>query len=108
MTFPDFDIIIKRFQELERKTSDTKGKEYANSEDRLGNFKRIAEDLNIDPIKVAYVFFKKHLDAITYVIKGKEELSESFEQRILDARLYLLLIYGLYLEKITEKEEKLS
>ena len=98
MTFDEFDKIKARFQELENKISDTKGKEYANSEDRLGNFKRVGTTLDIPTLKVAYVYFKKHLDAIEYVINGKKELSESFEQRILDARVYLMLIYAIHIE----------
>ena len=103
MTFDEFDKIKARFQELEHKITDTKGKEYANSEDRLGNFKRVGTTLDIPTLKVAYVYFKKHLDAIEYVINGKKELSESFEQRILDARVYLILIYAIHIENEEKK-----
>lgn len=98
MTFEEFDKIKARFQELENKISDTKGKEYSNGEDRLANFKRMAKKRNISPIKAAAILLDKHLDAIDFVIDGKKELSESFEQRILDARVYLMLIYALHIE----------
>ena len=98
MTFEKFELIIDDcFKEL-KALSATKGTEYANSADRLANFKRVAGDVEITPIKAAWVYFRKHLDAINYVIKGKKERSESFKSRIYDAILYLLLIYAIHVE----------
>lgn len=104
MTFDEFDKIRLEFNKLEEATSFSKGKEYANSEDRLGNFNRISKTLDIPALKVAYVYFKKHLDAIEYVINGKNEISETFESRILDARLYLLLIYAIHREELENRD----
>ena len=98
MTFQEFDALKANFQALENKISDVKGTEYANSEDRLANFKRMAAKRGIPAITAAAILLDKHLDAIDYVINGKAELSETFEQRILDARVYLMLIYALYIE----------
>ena len=100
MTFENFELIIDDcFKEL-KALSATKGTEYANSDDRLANFKRVAGDVEITPIKAAWVYFRKHLDAINYVIKGKKERSESFKSRIYDAILYLLLIYAIHEESL--------
>lgn len=106
MTFADFNVIMAKFQELENKISLSKGTEYANSEDRLANFKRVAAALDLPPLKVCYVYFKKHLDAVEYVVNGKKELSETFESRVLDARVYLMLLYALYLEELQNKEDE--
>lgn len=102
MTFDEFDKIRLEFNKLEEATCYSKGVEYANSEDRLGNFKRLAQELGISPMLVAYIYFKKHMDAIAYVVKGKKELSETFESRIQDARIYLLLMYALFIEENTK------
>jgi len=102
MTFDEFDKIRLEFNKLEEATCYSKGVEYANSKDRLGNFKRLANELGISPMLIAYIYFKKHMDAIAYVVKGKKELSEAFESRIQDARIYLLLMYALFIEENTK------
>ena len=99
MTFDTFDSIKNEILDDINAISKSKGTEYSNSEDRLANFKRVATDIELDPIKVCWVYFKKHLDAINYVVRGKKELSETFESRIKDAILYLILLYALYVEK---------
>ena len=40
--------------------SSTKGEEYAGSEDRLANFKRLGGTLNLIPEAVLMVYFTKH------------------------------------------------
>ncbi len=106
MTFDEFEKIRLKLNDLEEAIAYSKGKEYANSDDRLANFKRIAVTLDLSPLKVAYVYFKKHLDAIEYAVKGKVELSESFESRISDAILYLKLMYAIHREEL-EKEDNI-
>jgi len=102
MTFSEIDIIFERiFKDLQN-INITKGTEYANSEDRLGNFKRIAATLQLSPEKVCYVYLRKHLDAIEYVLLGKKELSETFESRIKDAIMYLILLNALHIEESKE------
>jgi hypothetical protein len=80
---------------------DTKGKEYSNSEDRFANFNRLATELDLTNIKVAWVYVKKHLDGIASYCRTEQILSEPIEGRIVDAIVYLTLIAGM----ITEREE---
>lgn len=80
--------------------SDTKGIEYAGSQDRLANFKRLGVELGLRPQKVLWVYLTKHLDSIrTYLreldVKQSRPLSEPIEGRIDDAILYLVLLKGL-------------
>ena len=103
MTYDTYNTMVKKFHELEIKIGETKGKEYSNSTDRLDNFKRIATELNISPSLVGLIYLTKHLDAIKFAIKNKHTLSESFESRILDARVYLLLIYALLEDELNKK-----
>lgn len=85
--------------------SSTKGEEYAGSEDRLANFKRLGGTLNLIPEAVLMVYFTKHLDSITTFIKDigalkPRQLSEPIEGRIDDAILYLILLKGLIQERV--------
>lgn len=99
MIFEEFEILQKQlFTDIE-KIGAGKGKEYASSDDRLANFKRLALELELSPEKVAYIYFKKHLDSIqTYLKVGHELSEESIRGRFLDAINYLTLIYGLIVE----------
>lgn len=102
MTFDEFEILLDQMIEEERSMRISKGKEYAqNQNDRLANFKRIANELGLSPMQVWYVYFKKHIDAISSYIKnnGKIFSNEGIEGRILDARVYLSLLRALVEEE---------
>ena len=110
--------LFERFCELEQEIFDTKAKEYATEEDTLANFKTIAQIINmttnltetcpncqkkvkitISPPIVALIYTLKHLLAILDYVGRKESLSESLESRILDLRVYAMLLYALFVEK---------
>ena len=78
---------------------DTKGKEYSNSESRFANFDRLAAELGLTNIQVAWVYTKKHLDGIASYCRTEKILSEPIEGRIVDAIVYLTLIAGMIEEK---------
>lgn len=96
-------LIMDKTFKIIQDLSETKGKEYTQGEDRLKNFKDIANDLGIDSKAAWYVYFKKHIDAIKSYIKFNKSFStETIESRIDDAILYLILLKGIiYEEKIT-------
>jgi len=79
--------------------SDRKGKEYANSEDRLANFKRLAVQLDLTPAHVLIVYAVKHMDSILRFIRvrGREETTESIETRIDDVQNFLDLLASMLL-----------
>jgi hypothetical protein len=83
----------------------SKGKEYANSDDQLANFRRLGKQLGLPPEAVTLVFLTKHLDSIgSYARslqgKGTYTSSEPIEGRIDDAILYLVLLKAI----VTERE----
>ena len=81
--------------------ADSKGKEYANGEDRFGNFNRLAARIELDRLRVWQVYFTKHLDAIESFIKNKRTFSaESIRGRFVDAITYLTLAAGMVEEDI--------
>lgn len=97
MTFEQFN---KFQQELINEVvgmKDTKGKEYANGEDRFGNFNRLSTELGISNIDVAWVYATKHLDSIRHAIRAKQftGLSEPIRGRFVDFIVYLTLIAGM-------------
>jgi len=98
--FDDFQNILLRKVVGMR---DTKGKEYSNSESRFANFDRLAVELGLTNIQVAWVYTKKHLDGIASFCRTGKELSEPIEGRIVDAIVYLTLIAGMIKEKQLDK-----
>lgn len=85
---------MKEVQEEEYTIMVGKGKEYTVSdEDKLKNFKSIAERMKTTPANVAMVYLLKHMDSIrNYVLSGVEASDEPINGRIRDARNYLLLL----------------
>ncbi len=99
-----FDEISAACKELLSK----KGDDYSGREDRLLNFKRLGNELNLPPRQVLWVYLRKHLDAITsYVRDGKLESCESLRSRVTDAINYLVLLECLRMDE-TQDWEKYS
>lgn len=85
-----------------------KGKEYCHGQSRFENFETEARELEVDPLLVAFIFFKKHYRAILYYIKyGHLESNETIQSRFHDAIAYLELMAGMAADreesKLTEK-----
>jgi hypothetical protein len=107
MTFEQFDKFQDALLKEVMKMRDTKGREYANDADRFANFKRLAVELNIDPIDVAWIFATKHLDSIRHAIKMKTftALSEPLNGRFVDFICYLTLIAGIIEERMQDADK---
>jgi hypothetical protein len=96
MTFKQFDEYQEALLKEVIVMKDTKGKEYANSEDRFANFNRLAPRLNISNLAVCLVYLTKHMDAIESYCKSQRVYSmESIQGRIVDAITYLTLLGGM-------------
>jgi hypothetical protein len=68
-------------------------KEYAHNEgNALGNFERLAQQLNTDKEKVLWTYLVKHLDGILAHINGHTSQREPVDGRIKDAICYLILL----------------
>jgi hypothetical protein len=99
MTFDEFDRVTDEIFHQVLKMRDTKGKEYARSEDRFANFNRLAAELGLKREHVLWVYTAKHLDGIvSYVNNGRAFSTERVEGRIVDAITYLLLLAGMVRE----------
>lgn len=73
-----------------------KGAEYAGDSDRLGNFRRISNELDVPMETVWLVYARKHFDSITQYVKDIQHgtsraRSEPMAGRVDDMIAYLLL-----------------
>ena len=81
-----------------------KGQEYANSDDRLANFKRNGAALGLPPETVLMVYAGKHWDAVCRYVRclrsGQEiRTAEPIDGRVDDLINYLLLLKALLFER---------
>jgi hypothetical protein len=107
----DFVQMLGKMEDEEHAIMGTKGMEYTQGDlakDRLANFYRLGEELDLDPKIVLWVYLKKHLDSIVCFIKQNKVYSdESIEGRIHDARNYLALLNGIITQqKVADTKEK--
>lgn len=87
----------------------TKGGEYAGSEDKFANFKRLSGLQQISPLSIWFTYFTKHFDSLTSFIrrvnKGESvaevdaSLSEPISGRIGDMINYLFILKGMIEEE---------
>lgn len=97
MTHEEFERFKLDFNTSEDLILKKKGADYSTPEDRLANFKRLKH-----PLFCWQVLFQKHVDAIhKFCDKGKLE-SEPIEERIKDARNYLLLLAALISDRLPD------
>ena len=88
MTVKDFFKWADKEYATEMELMRVKGEEYTVSdEDKLKNFKSIADRLDVATPIVAMVFLLKHMDSIrNYILNGVEASDEPISGRIRDAR----------------------
>jgi len=98
-----FEELVKKFREEQDSLIIQKGHDYTiANQDRLFNFKFVAELVGITPLQVAAVYWLKHVLAIsTFVKTGKLE-SEGIYSRHLDEANYNLLMMAISREESTK------
>jgi len=99
MTFQEFDKLQAGIHDEIKALTNTKGVEYANSADRLANFKEVAREVGVKSEVVAWVFLTKHMRSIAKFIKSGQVHSEPIHGRIVDAILYLELLDAIIQEE---------
>jgi hypothetical protein len=103
MNTQDLDQLVQStFAEINRLLV-VKGGEYANSEDRLANFKRGAALTGATPLQVLFIYMSKHYDAVASFVQSSAKgqvrpSSEPIEGRLDDLINYCLLAKGLIRE----------
>lgn len=90
----------ERGDELSAQCSETQRKaqkEYAHGA-AFGNFERAAELFGLSRETVLAIFMWKHFDGIAAWIKGHRSQRENVKGRILDASVYLRLLYAMVID----------
>lgn len=108
-------ILDKRLNAI-RDLCTIKGKEYGKDDDRLCQFKKIAERQNITPEKALRVLVTKHLtaidDHIDRISEGEVSPIEKWDEWLGDEILYAILLEGLIVERLVGdcngEEDKVS
>ena len=81
-------------------------KEYARkTSNAFANFERIGENLNLSREKVLLVYLLKHIDGIAAYIDGHKSQREDVGGRIIDAIVYLFLLYGFVIDKKEQNDD---
>lgn len=104
-----FEKLCKDFWDHEMDLMEWKAGEYTNDNDRIKNFRMVAEFLNMTPAQVALTYLLKHIQSITLAVCGRPytwawetESGEGLKQRIADARNYLLLLAACIDDEVVE------
>jgi hypothetical protein len=108
MTFAEFDTFMDKLYTECLELRGAKGKEYAHSSSRFANFNRIAREINLPPLTVAYIYYRKHLDAIVSYMETGRTFSEPIRGRFLDLIMYSFLMAGIAEEMEREKEQSVG
>lgn len=111
MNQQQFTTLVDETFQTARQLLVVKGGEYADSDDRLANFKRGARLTGATPLQVALIYLAKHYDAVSTFVKDdasgvQRPRSESIEGRLDDLINYCILLKGLIGEKAESGSEK--
>lgn len=113
MTPERFEALREEFLSHEAKILDWKRGEYSPDEDRLLNFRQVAEFEGRTLAEVALTWLLKHIQSITLAVRSADyawawetEGGEGLKQRIADARNYLLLLAACLEEEQLKEPEK--
>jgi len=94
-----FEALREEFLTHEARILDWKRGEYSPNEDRLLNFRQVAEFEGRTLAEVALTWLLKHIQSITLAVRSADYTwewetvsGEGLKQRIADARNYLLLL----------------
>lgn len=100
MLASELETLLRQAADRKLKLRTNKGQEYTRGDDDvLANFKRVGAGVGIIPLKVWWIYFHKHVDALANFIRtGAEASDEGIEGRIDDLQVYLDLGRGLIKE----------
>ena len=111
MNSQEFNEIVKQTERLVEKTLIKKQDEYNLDKDRLSFFKHNAQFLDKTPEEALWAMASKHFISLTDMINSKQAFAEeTFDEKIVDAINYLILLKGLVLDtgKAIKKKEDLK
>ena len=102
------DRIVEQVVDDIKSIFNTKGKDYAGSEDILANFKEEAERLGLSPSQVLMIYKNKHERSINSAVKRDPDrphrLGEPLRESLIDAIVYNILMMCLLEDSRNKKE----
>lgn len=106
----DWDKLVQDAFERVMQLSKLKGEEYSGTVNRLENFRRNANNLDLHAEQVWAVYAAKHWDALMQYVNdtadGKTRLTvESLSGRIDDLIVYLLLFEAMHRARLKDRGE---
>lgn len=99
-TQEELNEVVQEFKEHSADLLQRKGEEYASEEDRLKNFRTVAEMMDLDPEEVCANYLLKHIQSLALSVRTgefdwvwrDEDGDEGLKQRVADAINYLFLL----------------
>lgn len=102
MTAADFDSLLDRRLDKIREVLKTKAGEYANSSDRLHNFKAAAAIQRTSPEQALLGMLTKHLVSVIDIVQSRTSLKRDFlDEKLGDCINYLILLEAILIENRT-------
>ena len=99
MTFEERQAKTDKFFEDCKQILLKKGADYTVDNDAFKDLRAVAEEVEVPPLKLLWIFMRKHLSSVkNYIKKGKVE-SEPIEERLKDIANYCSLINALIEEE---------
>lgn len=99
-TQEDLNGVVEEFRDHSADLLIRKGQEYATEEDRLLNFRTVADMAELDEATVCSVYLLKHIQSLAHAVRTgeytwewrTEDGDEGLKQRVADAINYLFLL----------------
>lgn len=99
-TQEDLNEVVEEFTEHSADLLVRKGQEYATEEDRLKNFRTVAEMMDLDPTEVCMNYLLKHMQSLALAVRTgdydwnwrTDDGDEGLKQRVADGINYLFLL----------------
>lgn len=102
----DFNDMYELRIDKSRKVLVVKGKEYSGKDDRLHNFKRVAEFARVTPEQACLVLMGKHLIGIVDAVVDEAEITQEWiDEKVGDSFNYHPLLEGLFTERMERQNE---
>lgn len=98
MTHKQFAELVEWCQAAGSKTLVNKAKQYALDDDRLKQFKVIADLTGVSPLMVALILRLKHTTAIIDMAKSGAKATPEWWEKLGDEINYNILMYGLVID----------
>ena len=110
MTAKEYEQFREIFLHHTLKLSDEKRIEYTEGNQDIDvhtNFRRIGDELNMNPVKVLAVYLIKHIKSLmTFFKLGQTFSNETLESRVSDIINYLILLLSyLHYEDMKERDD---